>query len=283
MLTGRFAPSPSGRMHLGNIFAAYCSRRSVKDRGGKWILRIEDIDPQRSKYEFARQIEDDLDWLGLSWDEGGIDGNGPAGPYCQSMRSDFYEDALNRLSDMNLTYTCRCRRADILATQAPHQSDGRIVYAGTCRPAPLPPFPQRDSAGSIRVFVPDREISFVDRICGPTAVNLADHCGDFVLRRADGAWAYQLAVVVDDALMGVTEVMRGDDLLLSAAQQIYLYDLLGYSAPQFAHIPLILNDRGVRLSKRDSSVSMESLRRRYSPAALLELLGQMATDRNIFT
>ena len=133
MKTGRFAPSPTGRMHLGNLFTALLSWLSVKKAGGRWILRIEDLDPQRSRMEYARQIEDDLDWLGLSWDEGGVDGPGSLGPYCQSMRHDIYAGALDSLVATGLTYPCYCRRADILATQAPHQSDGRVIYAGTCR------------------------------------------------------------------------------------------------------------------------------------------------------
>ena len=272
---GRFAPSPTGRMHLGNVFTAYESHRRAKERGARWILRIEDLDPGRSRYEWARMIEDDLLWLGLEWDEGGVDSKGPNGPYCQSQRSDLYAAALERLNATGLTYGCRCRRADIMATQAPHQSDGRIVYAGTCRPAVMPrPEGQREIAWGLatRIMVPDREISFVDDICGRTTVNLAAHCGDFVLRRADGAWAYQLAVVVDDALMGVDEVVRGDDLLLSTAQQLYLYELLGYRAPRFAHVPLVRNAQGVRLSKRDESMSMEYLRRHFTPEQVIEIV-----------
>lgn len=277
---GRFAPSPSGRMHLGNIFTAYWSWKSVKERGGRWILRIEDLDPQRSKIEHARQIEDDLNWLGLDWDEGGLDGRGPNGPYRQSERSEIYADHLRRLRDMGVTYACRCRRADILATQAPHQSDGRVIYAGTCRPAGVPPFaPTEASTAATRIYVPDREIAFTDLICGPQRVNLARECGDFILQRADGAWSYQLAVVVDDALMGVTEVMRGDDLLLSAGQQIYLYGLLGYRAPEFAHVPLICNEQGVRLSKRDASMGMEALRRQHTPSSLREYLEELGVSK----
>ena len=270
---GRFAPSPSGRMHLGNIYTALLSWLSVKSRGGSWILRIEDIDPQRSKIEHARMIEDDLHWLGLEWDEGGLDGKGPNGPYVQSLRYHFYEDALRKLMDTGLCYPCTCTRADILASRAPHESDGRVVYKGTCRPKVMPsPFMETPRA-AVRLMVPDEEIIFIDRIKGPQSVNLVRHCGDFVVRRGDGAWAYQLAVVVDDALMGVTEVMRGEDLLLSAAQQIYLYRLLGYNPPEFAHVPLVCNDAGIRLSKRDQSLSMEYLRARHTPE---EILGMAA-------
>ena len=263
-------------MHLGNIYTALLSWLSVKTRGGKWILRIEDLDPQRSKSEYARMIEDDLHWLGLDWDEGGIDGKGHNGPYVQSGRHHLYEEALDRLKATGLCYPCTCTRADILATQAPHESDGRVVYKGTCRPAFMPsPYMERPGA-AVRLMVPDEDISFVDRIKGKQTVNLARHCGDFIIRRGDGAWAYQLAVVVDDALMGVTEVMRGDDLLLSAAQQIYLYRLLGYTPPEFAHVPLVCNEAGIRLSKRDRSLSMEYLRARHSPGEILGMAAHRA-------
>lgn len=279
-IKGRFAPSPTGRMHLGNIYTALLSWLSVRRQGGSWILRIEDLDPQRSKYEYARQIEDDLDWLGLDWDEGALDDRGPSGPYSQSRRHDIYEAALAKLLDTGYCYPCRCRRADILATQAPHQSDGRIIYGGTCRPAVLPTpwsvIADRIAGAAVRLYVPSDIIAFDDLVYGHQEVALDSHCGDFILRRADGAWAYQLAVVVDDATMGVTEVMRGNDLLLSSAQQIYLYRLLGYEPPRFAHLPLIVNDAGVRLSKRDASLSMAELRRRYTAPELIGRIAKMA-------
>ncbi len=270
-------------MHLGNIYTAVLSWLSARSAGGRWLLRIEDLDPQRSKPEYARQIEDDLQWLGLEWDEGGIGNKGSRGPYVQSLRNDFYNEALEKLKATGLTYPCRCRRADIMASQAPHQSDGRIVYAGTCRPAAAPPFPAQGTEirGATRLYVPDEEITFCDRVFGKQTVNLARHCGDFVLRRADGAWAYQLAVVVDDAAMGVTEVVRGCDLLLSSVQQIYLYGLLGADAPEFAHLPLVCNENGIRLSKRDIGVGMAELRTRKSPQQILGLVAAMAglTDK----
>lgn len=276
-ITGRFAPSPSGRMHLGNIYTALLSWLSVKSRGGRWILRIEDLDPQRSRHEHAVMIEDDLRWLGLEPDEGGLEGKGEAGPYVQSLRGDIYEAMFGRLADAGLVYPCRCRRADILATQAPHQSDGRIVYRGTCRPG-TPPFSCDTTVSGCawRLYVPDREIVFDDVIYGRNSANLARDCGDFVVRRADRAWAYQLAVVADDALMGVTEVVRGCDLLLSTAQQIYLYELLGFEPPVFCHLPLLCNSAGQRLSKRDSSLSMESLRRDYTPEKLIGHIAALA-------
>lgn len=270
IVKGRFAPSPSGRMHLGNLYAAFMSWLSVRRQGGKWILRIEDLDPQRSKPEYARLIEDDLHWLGLDWDEGGR-----ADGYCQSLRGDLYAAALEHLEALGLVYACRCTRADIMATQAPHQSDGRIIYAGTCRPQALPPYPRPAGPGARRLYVPSGEtVDFTDRNFGPQHVDLAAECGDFIVRRADGAWAYQLAVVVDDALMGVTEVVRGADLLLSAAQQIYLYRLLGYTSPEWAHLPLVTNEAGQRLSKRDASLSMEAIR--ASGASPEDVIGRLA-------
>ena len=226
---GRFAPSPTGRMHLGNVFAALMSWLSVRSRGGRWILRIEDLDPQRSKIQYAQQLEEDLLWLGLDWDEGGIDGKGPAAPYMQSKRArNLPKGSPKNSRRPDIPTLAFCTRADIMATQAPHQTDGRIIYAGTCRPKSLPSKAEEPvRAHSTRIFVPDIDICFEDRVFGYQSVNLAKHCGDFVLRRADGAWAYQLAVVIDDAAMGVTEVVRGCDLLLSAAQQIYLYNMLG--------------------------------------------------------
>ncbi|MDE6535321.1 MAG: tRNA glutamyl-Q(34) synthetase GluQRS [Muribaculaceae bacterium] len=250
-------------MHLGNVFAALLSFVDAKSRGGKWLLRHEDLDPQRSRREYALQVEDDLLWLGLRPD---------GEPEYQSNRFHLYEESLDRLRRAGMTYGCTCTRADILATQAPHQSDGRVIYGGRCRPSSLPCFaPEPETKHSVRLYVPDREIRFTDGLYGPQAVNLARECGDFIVRRADGAWAYQLAVVTDDALMGVNRVVRGSDLLLSAAQQIYLYELLGLPAPEFMHIPLLCNAQGQRLSKRDKSLAMDILRRDFTPEKIIGL------------
>lgn len=277
-MTGRFAPSPTGRMHLGNIFTALISWLSAKKQGDRWILRIEDLDPQRSRLDYARQIEDDLQWLGLNWDEGGIEGIGEHGPYMQSQRNDLYMEVLEKLTITGLIYPCYCTRADIMATQAPHESDGRIVYAGTCRPQKLGGNADVKAVQmrATRLWVPDEEIVFTDRLFGVQSVNLLTHCGDFILRRADGAWAYQLAVVVDDALMGVREVVRGCDLLLSSTQQIYLYRLLGLEPPEFAHVPLLCNETGQRLSKRDKALDMGTLRKKYTSSQLIGWLAYYA-------
>lgn len=275
---GRYAPSPTGRMHLGNLFTALLSWLSVRSRGGRWVLRIEDLDPQRSKLEYARLIEDDLDWLGLDFDEGGLSDLGPNGPYSQSRRGEIYEHYLGKLQATGYTYPCTCTRADIMATQAPHQSDGRVIYSGRCRPASLPCMTAAPAGvkHSTRLYVPDEEIAYTDLVYGQQSVNLTRECGDFILRRADGAWAYQLAVVVDDALMGVNEVVRGNDLLLSAAQQVYLLRLLGLPVPVYAHVPLICNSEGRRLSKRDMSLNMEYLRGHFQAREIIGRLAHMA-------
>ena len=270
-MKGRFAPSPTGRMHLGNIYSALLAWLSARSQDGGFILRIEDIDRQRSRDEYAVQIDADLRWLGIDWDE----------RYVQSRRFTYYEDHLKRLNDMGLVYPCYCSRADIMATQAPHESDGRVVYKGTCRPENLPHDFMPSRPGALRLRVPDSDISFVDGHYGEHSVDLSRQCGDFILRRADGAWAYQLAVVVDDALMGVTEIVRGSDLLLSVPQQMYLYGLFGYETPSYCHLPLLCNAEGQRLSKRDKSLDMSVLRDNYRPEELTGLLAYYAgiTDR----
>ena len=257
-------------MHLGNVFSALLSWLSVKSKGGEWLLRIEDIDPGRSRQAYADQLMDDLEWLGLTWD---------GAPVYQSQRFDIYEHYFSQLREKGLTYPCYCTRADLLATQAPHESDGRVVYPGTCRPksvpTPISPVsPTRPAA--TRLMVPQRNICFTDGHYGAQQVNLATEVGDFIIRRKDGAWAYQLAVVIDDALMGITEVVRGRDLLLSSPQQIYLAELLGWSYPQFIHLPLLCNESGQRLSKRDQSLDLASLRERYSAPALIGMLAHWA-------
>lgn len=267
IIKGRFAPSPTGRMHLGNVFSALLSWLSAKSQGGTWLLRIEDIDPQRSKQEYAELIMDDLHWLGLDWDEG---------PYYQSERGDIYEHYLKQLTDNGLTYPCYCTRADILATQAPHESDGRVVYKGTCHN--LAPGVKTGPA-AIRMKVPSEGkgiLSFTDGHYGMQTIDLTTHCGDFIVRRKDGAWAYQLAVVVDDALMGINEVVRGCDLLLSSPQQIYLAQQLGFAPPHFTHLPLLCNKQGQRLSKRDQSLDMAALRTSNTPEEIIGMLAHAA-------
>ena len=292
-MVSRFAPSPTGRMHLGNVFCALLSWLSAKSKGGEWLLRIEDIDPGRSRRDFALQLMDDLQWLGLPWDGEVV---------WQSQRSDIYEHYLRLLEDAGLTYPCYCTRADIMATQAPHETDGRIVYAGTCRPKNFSSLSSstsstslssstsstsqtRTSPAAIRLLVPDEDIAFIDGHYGPQQVNLARHCGDYILRRRDGAWAYQLAVVVDDALMGVTEIVRGRDLLLSTPQQIHLHQTIASFSPFhpftfspfYYHHPLLINEDGQRLCKRDKSLDLGALRARHvGPQDIIGLLAHLA-------
>lgn len=254
-------------MHLGNVFSALLSWLSARAQGGTWLLRIEDIDPQRSRHEYADMLMDDLQWLGLEWD---------GKPCWQSQRGDIYARYLQQLTEAGLIYPCYCTRADILATQAPHESDGRVVYKGTCRN--LPPGTHTGPA-ALRMKVPEEGrgiVTFTDGHYGTHTVDLTTQCGDFIVRRKDGAWAYQLAVVVDDALMGINEVVRGRDLLLSSPQQIYLAQQLGFTPPRFTHLPLLCNTAGQRLSKRDKSLDMGCLRQRFTPNQIIGLLAHAA-------
>ena len=271
-VVGRFAPSPSGRMHLGNVFSCLCAWLSARSQGGKIVLRIEDLDDRCKRPELAAQLIDDLAWLGLEWDEG---------PFYQHDRLDLYEAALHQLQDAGLTYPCFCTRAELHAASAPHASDGTPIYRGACRGLPPEEVARRSvlRAPATRLRVPavddltDDVVEFVDRTYGAQCEALATECGDFLVRRSDGVFAYQLAVVVDDARMGVTEVVRGSDLLSSTARQLYLYRLLGLTAPRFAHCPLLLAPDGRRLSKRDGDQSLENLRAKYTAP---EIIGKLA-------
>ena len=273
-VVGRYAPSPSGRMHLGNLCCCLLAWLSAKSKGGSVVLRVEDLDAMRCPRSFADLLEEDLAWLGLSADEGGSRG-GPHAPYYQSERSNLYQQYYDKLEAMGLTYPCFCTRSQLHAASAPHRSDGQVIYQGTCRSLT----PEEVAAKSAirppawRVQVPDKVVDFTDGHMGRYEENLAADCGDFIVRRADGGFAYQLAVVVDDALMGVTEVVRGADLLSSTPRQLWLYEILGLKAPEFYHLPLLLAPDGRRLSKRDGDQSLENLRARYTPE---EVVGRLA-------
>lgn len=271
---GRFAPSPSGRLHLGNLACSLLAWLSAKSCGGRIVLRIEDLDAERCPRRYADLLEQDLDWLGLYWDEGGSAG-GPHGPYYQSECAGIYTKSYKILEDKGLVYPCFCSRAQLHAASAPHTADGNVVYPGTCRGLTLEEIAEkrRKKAPAWRLQVPDETVAFVDGCMGVHAENLLHECGDFYLRRADGVFAYQLAVVVDDARMGVTEVVRGADLLSSTARQLYLYRLLELTPPRFAHCPLLLAPDGRRLSKRDGDQSLENLRAKYTAA---EIVGKLA-------
>lgn len=258
-IVGRFAPSPSGRMHLGNAFSCLLAWLSVRSTGGRLILRQEDLDPQRCSREKAALVEEDLRWLGLDWDEGGSQGGDT---YFQSARGAHYRDCLERLETQGLLYSCFCSRGQLHAANAPHASDGALLYAGTCRN--LSPEQRQAMARTRRpaqrIRVPERVISFTDGLQGPYSENLSTDCGDFILRRSDGVYAYQLAVVVDDALMGVNQVVRGRDLLSSTPRQLWLQERLGFAHPTYYHVPLLLSGDGRRLSKRDGDLDLGAIR-----------------------
>jgi glutamyl-tRNA synthetase len=255
---GRFAPSPSGRIHLGNILCSLLAWLSARQKGGQVILRIEDLDTACCPRRYAQQMEEDLRWLGLDWDLG-PGTNGPHESYYQSERTELYQMAREKLEEMGLVYPCFCTRGELHAASAPHRSDGQVLYAGTCRNLTPDEVAEKSRTRSpaLRLRVPEETWGFTDGHMGDYAENLARDCGDFLLRRSDGMFAYQLAVVVDDAAMGVTEVVRGADLLDSTPRQMYLYQLLGLQAPEFIHLPLLLTADGRRLSKRNPDAGLD--------------------------
>ena len=271
---GRFAPTPSGRMHLGNVFAALIAWLSVRSRDGEMVLRMEDLDTQRTSAEFAEILRDDLRWLGLTWDR-----ETPA----QSRRSAVYDGYFEILREKGLLYPCYCTRSQLHSVNAPHLSDGTYVYPGTCRNLTEGERAAFKRAPAWRVIVPDKVWAVEDKIQGTYRCNLATDCGDMVVRRADGVYVYQLAVTVDDGEAGVTEVVRGMDLLSSAPRQMYLQELFGFPHPEYAHVPMLLAPDGRRLSKRDRDLDLGVLRTRFRRE---ELLGELAfaaglIDRNI--
>lgn len=262
---GRFAPSPTGELHLGNARTAILAWLWAKSAGGGFTMRVEDLDRPRVRPGLAGRQLEELAWLGLTWDEGpdprtGRD-LGPRGPYRQSQRAGRYEEALAALGEH--VYECFCSRAEIAAASAPHgpQDDGPR-YPGTCArlTAAQREARRRTRAPAFRLRVPKGPVKFEDEIQGAQEFDPQADVGDFVLRRADGIFAYQLAVVVDDAAMGVTQVLRGADLLPSTARQILLYRLLGLAEPRWAHAGLVMSSSGERLSKRDRAASLAALR-----------------------
>lgn len=269
-IVGRFAPTPSGRMHLGNVMCALVSWLSARSVGGSVLLRIEDLDAYRCAWEENTAVLiDDLNFLGLTFD-GGYDRSS-----WQSAKSSVYQHELEKLRDAGLIYPCSCSRAELHADRAPHASDGSYVYSGKCYQhfllgVPLP----SDRPHSLRVHVPDLDVDFHDLLCGYYSENLKRDCGDFIVRRADGVFAYQLAVIVDDCLSGVTEVCRGHDLLSSTPRQLWLARMLGLKPPHnYIHIPLLTDQQGRRLSKRDLDLDMGALRNRYkTPEPILGII-----------
>ena len=260
---GRFAPTPSGRMHLGNVFAALIAWLSVRSRGGEMVRRMEDLDTQRTSGEFAEVLRDDLAWLGLDYDR-------ETPP--QSRRSGVYDAYFETLRQRGLLYPCYCTRSQLHSVNAPHLSDGTYVYPGTCRNLTDAERARFDRKPAWRVMVPDKVWAVEDKVQGHYELNLATDCGDMVVRRADGVYVYQLAVTVDDGEAGVTEVVRGMDLLSSAPRQMYLQDLFGFPHPEYGHVPMLLAPDGRRLSKRDRDLDLGELRRRVTPEQLIGTL-----------
>lgn len=266
-VTGRFAPSPSGRMHLGNVFSAMLAWLYARHSGGTFLLRIEDLDPDRCRPEYAVQLRDDLRWLGFDWDAEGTP---------QSRRSAVYAERFRFLESLGLVYPCYCGRSELHAASAPHASDGTPIYAGTCRSLTDGQRAAMTRRPAWRLRVPEREICFTDGLQGFQKENLAAECGDFIIRRSDGVYAYQLAVVTDDAEMGVTQIVRGRDLLTSTPRQIYLQELFGVPTPNYIHVPLLLSADGRRLSKRDRALDLGILRQTADPETVIGLLAWKA-------
>ena len=251
-------------MHLGNVFSALMAWLSVRSQGGEMVLRMEDLDTLRTSGEYAEILREDLAWLGLDYDR-------ETPP--QSTRAQTYDRYFRRLEAAGLLYPCYCTRSQLHSVNAPHLSDGTYVYPGTCRSLTEEQRRAIHRAPAWRVQVPDREWSLEDRVQGPYQLNLARECGDMVVRRADGVYVYQLAVTVDDGEAGVTEVVRGMDLLSSAPRQMYLQELFGFPHPVYAHVPMLLAPDGRRLSKRDRDLDLGELRKCKTPA---EITGHLA-------
>ena len=273
-MTGRFAPSPSGRMHMGNLWSCLLAWLAARSVGGGMVLRLEDLDPDRCRPEYCDQVMRDLEWLGLDWD---------GEPVYQSKRTEVYRQAFQRLEQQDIIYPCFCTRAERLAASAPHRSDGAAVYDGRCGRLTEAEREElsRTRRPAWRVRVPEQVIAFRDLLQGDYKEDLKQDCGDFILRRSDGVFAYQLAVVVDDADMGVTQVVRGSDLLSSTPRQLWLQERLSLPHPEYGHLPLLLAPDGRRLAKRDRDLELGRLQEKYTAP---ELVGRLAfaaglTDR----
>lgn len=264
-VTGRFAPTPSGRLHLGNVLCALLAYLSCRKAGGRFLLRIEDLDVPRCPQRLTDQCISDLRALGFDWDEE---------PLQQSLRQEIYAHYLEELTRQGLVYPCFCTRAQLMASQAPNLGDTQVVYNRACLGLPPEEIARLSARRSpaLRLRVPDEVIAFTDGLFGPQREHLARDCGDFVLRRSDGLFGYQLAVVVDDALSGVNQVVRGRDILSATPRQIYLQRLLGFPQPAYVHIPLLMDHQGRRLAKRDRDLDLSALLARFTREELLGML-----------
>lgn len=272
---GRYAPSPSGPLHLGNIRTALVAWLQARLHGARFVMRMEDLDTERARDQFAAGILEDLKWIGIEWDEG-PDMGGSAGPYTQSERAAIYDEVIAALMERGEVFSCTCTRKELReASSAPHGKTP--VYPGTCRaPDAALRAARAGRPASLRWIVPPGEWAVEDVVYGRYGHVLTDEVGDLIVRRSDGLYAYQLAVVVDDALMGVTDVVRGSDLLDSAPRQRALFESLGFEPPRFWHVPLLRDASGARMSKRDGAESLAALRARgATPAAII---GQLAAS-----
>jgi glutamyl/glutaminyl-tRNA synthetase len=259
---GRLAPSPTGYLHLGHAMTSWRAQQRARENDGVLVLRIEDLDPDRCRSDFSEAVFEDLRWFGLEWNEG-PDLGGEFSPYLQSERRDHYLAAWKKLRDRGFIYPCICSRRDVLnAAGAPHSEDEEPIYPGTCRPVVAAAVSAAATTGvNWRFRVPDGAlVSFVDQRLGQQSAVAGKDFGDFVVWRADDVPAYQLAVVVDDAAMRVSEVVRGADLVTSTFRQLLLYRALDLTSPQFYHAPLIVDSLGNRLAKRHASLSLRALR-----------------------
>lgn len=267
-ITGRLAPSPSGEMHLGNAFAALLAWLGARSTGGRVVLRLEDLDLPRCPAKYAYGVMEDFAWLGLDWDNE---------PVWQSQRSSFYDQCLAALAAQGLVYPCYCSRRElhpVTEASAPHGA--APVYPGRCRALSLAQRQELERQGrrpALRARVPDRTYTVPDGLQGPYSAQLSQDIGDFILKRSDGLYAYQLAVVADDGAMEVTQVVRGRDLLGSTPQQLWLQDALDLPHPAYYHVPLLLAADGRRLSKREGDLSLKALSRDHSAP---ELVGRLA-------
>ena len=268
-IVGRFAPTPSGRLHLGNLLCCLIAYLSAHSRGGKFLLRIEDLDVPRCPKRLSDQCIEDLRFLGFNWDEE---------PLYQSERTEIYQHYFDLLREKGLVYPCFCTRAQLHAAIAPNLGDREPVYSRACAGLTEEEIAEREKTRrpAMRMRVPDEIFSFVDGHFGPVSENLARDCGDYIIRRSDGLFGYQLAVVIDDALSGVNEIVRGRDILFSTPRQMHLQKTLGFDAPDYYHIPLLMDSHGRRLAKRDKDLDLDALAQRMTPDQILGMLAYSA-------
>ncbi|MBQ8618864.1 MAG: tRNA glutamyl-Q(34) synthetase GluQRS [Clostridia bacterium] len=268
-IVGRFAPTPSGRLHLGNLLCCLIAYLSARSQGGRFLLRIEDLDVPRCPRRLSEQCIEDLRFLGFNWDEA---------PLYQSERTEIYQKTFDELARMGLVYPCFCTRAQLHAAIAPNLGDHEPVYSRACASLTADEIAARKKTRipAMRMRVPDEVISFVDGHFGAVSENLETGSGDYIVRRSDGLFGYQLAVVIDDALSGVSEIVRGRDILFSTPRQIHLQHTLGFETPSYFHIPLLMDANGRRLAKRDRDLDLTALSRSMTPERILGMLAYSA-------